>query len=193
MILRKKAISVKEHIKSQGYPPNEAPKVFYVALTSCDKYGRPELPVSFFDGATKRSFKKHDIQVITVHDLIVDFNQAYPDWDGKSDIFPRSSGTDHKENERLTKLFEDCCKKILENKMDYAPEFRKKMNQNGINAQNAIQELLRRKNNPNYEVTLLDIYIMLFSFIERHRKDHIFVDEMSIAHSKFSKLDLLSI
>ena len=64
-------------------------------ITIVNKYGRPELPVSFFDGATKRSFKKYDIQVITVHDLLVDFNQACPDWDGKSDIFLTSSDTDH--------------------------------------------------------------------------------------------------
>ena len=37
-----------------------------------------------------------------------------------------------------------------------------KMEQNGINYQNASQELLRRKNDPNYKVTLLDIYIILF-------------------------------
>ena len=190
MILRKKAISVKEHINSQEYPPNKAPNVFYVVLTSCDKYGRPEFPVSFFDGATKRSFKKHDIQVITVHDLLVDFKRAYPDWDGKSDIFPRSSGTDHEENQRLTKVFEDSYEKVIANKMD-GIQFSTEMNQSGINAENAYQEVMRRRNNPNYEVTLLDIYIMLFSFIERHRKDHIFVDEMSIAHSKFSKLNLL--
>ena len=95
MILRKKAISVKEHIDAKGLSPNEAPNVFYIALSSCDRYGRPELPVNFFDGATKRSFKKHDIKVVTVHDLLVDFKQAYPDWDGKLDLFPRSSETDH--------------------------------------------------------------------------------------------------
>lgn len=178
MILRKKAISVKEKIDSQGYPPNDAPRVYYVALTSCDKSGRPELPVSFFDGATKRSFKKHDIQVITVHDLLVDFKQAYPDWDGKSDIFPRSSG----------QFFFNIFKKIVANKM-VGSEFKDKMDQNGINVQNAIQEIVRRKNNLNFEVTILDIYNLLFSFIQRHRKDHIFVDEMSI--SKFSKLNLL--
>ena len=60
-----------------------------------------------------------------------------------------------------------------------------------VNGQNATHELLRWMKNPSYEVTLLDIYIMLFSFIERHCNDHIFVDEMSIAHSKFCKLDLL--
>ena len=190
MILRKKAISVKALIDSQGYLPNEAPSVYYVALTSCDKYGRPELPVGFFDGATKRSFMKHDIQVITVHDLLVDFKQAYPNWDGKSDIFPRSSGTDHEENQRLTKVFEDSYEKLIAKKMD-STQFLTKMNQSGINSDNAYQEVMRRVNNPNYEVTLLDIYIMLFSFIERHRKDHIFVDEMSIAHSKFSKLNLI--
>ena len=107
MILRKKAISVKEHIDSQVYPPNEAPNVLYIVLTSCDKYGRPELPVTFFDGATKRSFKKHDIKVVTVHDLLIDFKQAYPDWDGKLDLFPRSSETDHEKNQRLTKVFEN--------------------------------------------------------------------------------------
>ena len=190
MILRKKAISVKEHIDAQGLPPNEAPDVFYIALTSCDKYGRPELPVSFFDGATKRSFKKHDIQVITVHDLLVDFKQAYPDWDGKSNIFPMSNKTDHENNQRLTKLFEDCYKKVLASEMHYM-EFETRMHQNGINRQNANVEVLRRMKNPNFEVSLLDVYIMLFSFIKHHRQDHIFVDEVSILHSKFSKFNSL--
>ena len=188
MILRKKAISVKALIDSQGNLPNEAPSVYYVALTSCDRYGRPELPVSFFDGATKRSFKKHDIQVITVHDLLVDFKQAYPDWDGKSNIFPMSNKIDHENNQRLTKLFEDWCKKKLAGDMD-VNEFINKMNQNGINYLNAIEEVSRRMENPNFEVSFLDAYIMLFSFIKNHRKDHIFVDEVSILHSKFSKFN----
>ena len=173
---------MKEYIDSQEYPPNEAPNVFYVVLTSCDKYGRPEFPVTFFDRATKRSFKKHDIQVITVLDLFNDFKQAYPDWDGKSDIFPMSNKINHENNQRLTKLLEDCCKRRLS--MD---EFDKKMVENGINRQNAAVEYFKRIKNPNYQVTFLDVYIMLFSFIKKHRKDHIFVDEVSILHSKFSK------
>ena len=189
VILRKKAISVKEHIDSQKYPPNEAPNVFYVVLTSCDKYGRPEFPVSFFDGATKRSFKKHDIQVITVHDLLVDFEKAYPDWDGESNILPMSNKTDHENNRRLTKLFEDCCRKYMACEMDIY-EFRNKMNQNGINSENAFQEVSKRIRNPNFEVSLLDVYIILFFFIKHHRKDHIFVDEVSILHSKFCKFNL---
>ena len=190
MILRKKAISVKEYIDSQEYPPNEAPNVFYIVLTSCDKYGRPELPVSFFDGATKRSFKKHDIKVVTVHDLNVDFKQAYPDWDGKLDLFPRSSETDHEKNHRLTKVFENNCKKKLAGKMG-VQEFGQTMDQNGINGLNAMEEVRRRIGNPNFQVSLLDVYVMLFSFIQRHRKDHIFVDEFSILHSKFCKFYLL--
>ena len=47
VILRKKAISVMEYINSQEYPPNEAPNVFYIPLTSSDKYGRPEFPSAF--------------------------------------------------------------------------------------------------------------------------------------------------
>ena len=190
MILRKKAISVKEYIDSQEYPPNEAPNVFYIVLTSCDKYGRPELPVSFFDGATKRSFKKHDIQVVTIHELVVDFKQAYRNWNGKLDLFPRSSETNHEKNQRLTKLFEDNCKKTLAGKMD-TTEFFLTMKQNGINAENAIEEVNIRIGNPNFEVSLLDVYVMLFSFIKRHRKDHIFVDEFSILHSKFCKFNYL--
>ena len=186
VILRKKAISVKEYIDSQEYPPNEAPNVFYIVLTSCDKYGRPELPVSFFDGATKRSFKKHDIQVVTIHELVVDFKQAYRNWDGKLDLFPRSSETNHEKNQRLTKLFEDNCKKKLAGKMVWT-EFFQTMRQNGINVENATKEVNRRIRNPNFEVSLLDVYVMLFSFIKRHRKDHIFVDEFSILHSKFCK------
>ena len=190
VILRKKAISVKNHIDSQGYHPNEAPNVFYIVLTSCDKYGRPELPVSFFDGATKRSFKKHDIQVVTIHELVVDFKQTYRNWDGKLDLFPRSSETNHEKNQRLTKLFEDNCKKVLAGKMDKT-EFYLTMKQNGINAENAIEECNRRIRNPNFEVSFLDVYVMLFSFIKRHRKDHIFVDEFSILHSKFCKFNYL--
>ena len=189
MILRKKTISVKEHVDSQGHPPNEAPSVFYVALSSCDKYGRPEFPVNFFDGATKRSFKKHDIQVVTVHDLLVDFKQAYPDWDGKSDLFPRLSETDHEKNQRLTKVFEINCKKALADEMDIH-EFYRTMNQNGINGTNAVQEVIRRRQNTNFVVSHLNVYIILFSFIKRHRKDHIFVDEFAIHHSMFCKLKL---
>ena len=190
VILRKKAISVKELIDSQGNPSNEAPSVYYVALSSCDKYGRPELPVNFFDGATKRSFMKHDIKVVTVHDLLVDFKQAYPDWDGKLDLFPRSSETDHEKNVRLTKVFENNCKKALAGKMD-VNEFRRTMDQHGINAANACQEVNRRIRNPNFQVSLLDVYVMLFSFIKMHRKDHIFVDEFAIHHSMYCKLNLL--
>ena len=66
-------------------------------------------------------------------------------------------------------------------------EFRKKMDDNGINFQNACQELWRRMRNPNYDITLPDVYILLFSFIKRHGADNIFVDEVSILHSKSSK------
>ena len=192
MILRKKAISVKEHIDAQGLPPNEAPNVFYIALSSCDRYGRPYLPVNFFDGATKRSFKKHDIKVVTVHDLLVEFKQANPDWDGKLDLFSRSSKTDHEKNQRLTKVFENHCKKAMAGKMDIN-EFRRTMDENGINSANAVQEVNRRiiGRNPNFQVYLLDVYVMLFSFIKRHRKDHIFVDEFAIHHSIFCKLKFL--
>ena len=196
VILRKKAILVKEHIDSQGKYPNEAPRVYYVTLTSCDKFGRPELPVSFFDGATKRSFKKYDIQVITVHDLVVDFKEAFPNSDGKADIFPRSCGTDHEKDQRLTKIFEDCSNKYMAdktNKMDAWIFFYNTMDENGINSENAFREHLRRTKDPNYEKTLVDVYNLLFSFIQKHRKDHIFVDELSILHSKFCKLSLLSI
>ena len=185
MILRKKAISVKENIDSQGSYPNVAPSVYYVTLTSCDKYGKPESPVSFFDVATKRSLKKHDIQVITVHDLAIDFKTACPDWDGKADIFPRSSETDHEKDRRLTRIFEDCRKKNIAGKMS-VQDFYNTMVQNGINPTNAYQEVIRAQN-PNYEMTLVDVYILLFSFIKRHHKDHIFVDEFSILHSKFCK------
>ena len=190
MILRKKAISVKEHIDSQGNYPNEAPSVYYVTLTSCDKYGKPDFPVSFFDGATKRSFKKHDIRVITVHDLVIDFKEACPDWDGKSDNFPRCSTTQNEKKQRLRKSFEDCYKKLLAKKVNM-DEFTQMLVQNGINVQNAVQEVIRRKRDLNFEVSLLDVYIMLYAFIKRHRKDHIFVDELSILHSKFCKLYLL--
>ena len=178
---------MKEHINSQGYPPNEKPNVYYVVLTSCDSYGRPEFPVSFFDGATKRSFKKHDIQVITVHDLVMDFKQSYPNWDGDSELFQRSSETNHDENQRLKKIFEDSCKVVLADKMDTAV-FKRTMDQNRINAENSMHELVKRLKNPNYELSPLDVYIMLFHFIKKHRKDHIFVDEFSIFHSRFCKL-----
>ena len=192
MILRKKAISVKENIDSQGHPPNEAPSVYYVALSSCDNYGRPEFPINFFDGATKRSFKMHGIKVVTVHDLVVDFKQAHPDWDGKLDLFPRSRETDHEKNQRFTKVFENSCEKVLAGKMDWF-EFRQTMDKNGINGLNAIQEVNRRIRNPNFQVSLLDIYVMLFSFIKRHRKNHIFVDEFAIHHSMYCKLNSLYI
>ena len=192
MILRKKAISVKENIDSQGNNPNKAPSVFYVVLTSCDKSGRPELPVSFFDVATKRSFKKHDIQFITVHDLVVDFKKSFPNWDGKSDIFLRSGETDHKENQRLANVFEDFCKDLQKGLFaNDKNEFIRRLNQNGINYLNAYQEIVKMQQNPNYKMTHLDVYIMLFSFIRRHRNDHIFVDEMSILHSKFCKFYLV--
>ena len=189
MILRKKAISVKEHVDSLGNHPNEAPSVYYVILTSCDKFGRPEFPVSFFDSVTKRSFKKYDIKVLTVHDLVVHFKKDHPNWDGKTDIFPRSSVTDHEKNQQLLKVFDDCFKKYIEDKMKFSFEFIDKMKQNGINSQNAFQEMDRRAPNPNKEMTLLDVYILLFSFIKKHRKDHIFVDELPILHSKYCKFN----
>ena len=99
VLLRKKAISTKQFIDSQLLPPNQAPNVYYVTLTSCNKYGRPEFPVCLFDGSTKQNMSKHGIQVITVKDLLDDFKQSYPDWDGKSDLFKRSNETDHEKEE----------------------------------------------------------------------------------------------
>ena len=192
MILRKKAISTKEHIDRQGFAGNPKfqlipPKVFYVTLTSCDKYGKPEFPTSFFDSATKKSFKKHNIEVITVHDLLQDFKKHYKTWDGKSDLFKRLNKEDHENDERLIQLFEDSVKKVLTKTID-ANEFRKVMKQNGINYQNALQELMRRIQNPKYEINNPDVYILLYCFIKRHRRDQVFVDEVSILHSKSSKI-----
>ena len=203
MILRKKAISVKQSIDSQGYPPNEAPSVYYIVLTSCDEYGRPEFPVTFFDGSTKRSFKKHNIKVITVHDLVLDFKTACPDWDGKSDLFQRSNETDYEKNQRLAKIFEGSSRNLVRGMMvttnigdgETLKEFQLKMQQNGINFHKALLEANRRLLNlyskDSYsKASLPDVYIMLFSFIKRHRKDHVFVDELPILTSKFSKLNL---
>ena len=127
---------------------------------------------------------KHNIQVITVHDLALDFKQACPDWetDWKKEI-----ETNLEKNQRLTQVFEDCYKKMLEGTMAQN-EFMDTMLENGINSDNAIQEILRRIQNPKFEMTLFDVYIMLFSFIKRHRNAHIFVDELSIHHSISSKL-----
>ena len=177
-----------EYINSQEYPPNEAPNVFYIPLTSSDKYGRPEFPVCFFGGATKGSFKNHNIKVITVHDLVKDFKRSCPDWDGKSDIFLRSSKIDHEKNQRLATVCEDCVKQRLAMKIT-VDEFRKTITINGINHQNAIHEVFRRAKNPKYEMSLLDVFIILFSFIKRHRKDHILVDEVAILHSQFCKFN----
>ena len=189
MILRRKALSTKQHIDSQGLPPNRSPNVYFVALTSCDKYGRPEFPTCLFDASTKRSFTKDGIQVITVHDLVQDFKKSRIDWDGKSDLFERSTKADHKKDERLTKVFEEASRKYRAKEM-YICEFRKMMEQNGINLQNAVQEVVRRFRNPNLDISLPDVYILLYSFIQRHRNDHIFVDEVSILHSKSSKLKI---
>ena len=129
-----------------------------------------------------------------MHELVVDFKQSWPDWDGKSDIFPRSSKTDHEKNQRLVNVLEDYHKRWIIDEMEIDTmefiKFRNTMDQNGINVQNAYQELRRRQMNPNYEVSLRDAYIMLFSFIVKHRKDHIFVDEFSILHSPFCKFNL---
>ena len=65
------------------------------------------------------------------------------------------------------------------------------MEQNGINGHNASQELNRRTLNPDHRVAFLDVYIMLFSFIKRHRKDHIFGDELTIHHSMHCKLNVI--
>ena len=129
--------------------------------------------------------KKHGIQVATVKDLLDDFKKSCQDWDGKSDLFKRSNETDHEKEEKLMKIFENAFKKCLANKD--VSEFRRMMEQNGINFQNANQELFRRVQNPNYDLSLPDVYILLYSFIKRHHKDHIFVDEMPILHSKSSK------
>ena len=96
---------------------------------------------------------KHNIQVITVHDLVLDFKQACPDWDGISDLFERSSETNLGQNQRLTKVFEDCYKKLLEGTMDQNV-FMDTMSENEINSDNAIQEILRRIQNPKFEMTV---------------------------------------
>ena len=65
------------------------------------------------------------------------------------------------------------------------------MEQNEINSHDAGQELNRRTRNPNYGVSFLAVYIMLFSFIKRHRKDQIFDDEFAIHHSMYCKLNVI--
>ena len=117
--------------------------------------------------------------------MVEDFKQNCPDWDGKSDLFKRSDETDHEKDQKLMKVFEDAYKKFLANRD--SKEFTNMMQQNGINQQNSIQEVVRRIQNPNYDLSLPDIYILLYHFIKRHQKDHIFVDEMPILHSKSSK------
>ena len=74
-------------------------------------------------------------------------------------------------------------------------EFELKMEQNGINLKKASLEVNRRITNryskDSYsKVSLPDVYVMLFSFIKTHRKDHVFVDELPILTSQFSKLSL---
>ena len=53
---------------------------------------------------------------------------------------------------------------------------RRMMEQNGINFLNAAQEFNRRIDNPNYDLSLPDVYILLYSFIRKYQNDHIFVD-----------------
>ena len=184
--MRRKAISTKQQIDSQGLPPDRSLNVYFVALTSCDKYGRPEFPTCLFDASTKRSFVKDGIQVITVYDLFLDFKKFRIDLDGKLDLFKRSTKSDHNKDERLTKMFEEASRKFMAHEMD-TNEFGEMTKRNGINVQNAIQELLRRIYNSKLDISLPDVYILLYSFIQRHRSDHIFVDEVSILHSKSSK------
>ena len=186
---------VEEYINSLKIPPNETPNVFYVVLASCDRYGIPEFPTSYFDGATKQSFKNHHIQVITVYDLLNDFKRACPNWDGESDLFPRSNETDYEREKHLNRIFENGCKLFsgtcdTKTHMDKFEEFREMMEQNGINPLTAYQDALRRERNLKLEEYRPDIYILLFSFIKRHKKDQIFVDELSILHSKSSKLEV---
>ena len=106
------------------------------------------------------------------------------------DLFPRSNETDYEKNQRQSEVFENCYKKALAGKMD-VKEFNGIMDKNGINFSNASQEAHKRMQNPNFEVSFLDVHIMLFFFIKTHRKDHIFVDEFAIHHSMFCKLTIL--
>ena len=130
--------------------------------------------------------KKHGIIGITIKDLLNDFKQTCPDWDGQSDLFKRSNETDQERDAKLKDAFDHASKMLLQGKME-VNEFSKMMQQNGINVRNSIQEVLKRAKNPNYEVSLLDVYILLYCFIKKHCNDHIFVDEMPILHSKTSK------
>ena len=192
VILRKKAFMVKDLVHLKKFPPGRAPNVYYIVLTSCDKYGKPEFPTSLFDGATKRSFKKHKIHVITVHDLLTDFRKAHPNWDGKSDLFQRSSEIDLEKDQHLNDIFNDTLKKLLAHKIDNY-EFLNMMEQNGIHFPNAAEEAFRRQNDPDSETSNLpDVLVLLFSFIKRHHHDNIFVDEVPIPLSSYSKFKIFT-
>ena len=183
VLLKKKAGQTKEAIKSLGLSPNEEPLVYYVTLTSVDKFGFPEYPTGLFDQFTKKTMKKQDIIPITLFDLEKDFKKSNCNWDGTSDLFPRSCSMVQNEA-KLNEMFEEECKRLLSGEINFG-EFRKKMDENGINGDSALQEVMERFQNPTKTYTL-DVYNLVYSFVKRNRKAHIFVDEMPILQSKRS-------
>lgn len=117
--------------------------------------------------------------------MLKEFQRVFKNWNGKDDLFLRSRKTNHEKDQRLLKLFDDACKTYMTNRD--IREFRSMMQTNGMNVQNAVQELYNRLQNPDYEISPLDVYILLFSFIKDHKNDHILVDEVPILHSKSCK------
>jgi hypothetical protein len=183
VLLKKKASKTKQSIKSLGLSPNEEPPVFYVTLTSCDRYGFPEYPIGLFDQFTKKSMKKQDIIPITIFDLESDFHKSNCNWNGTSELFPRSSSIEQN-NAKLNEIFEAACKRLLKMEIDIV-KFGEIMTENGINEEGAKQEVLDRMKNPT-GTSSVDVYNLLYSFVRKNRNSHIFIDEMPILHSKSS-------
>ena len=94
MLLKKKASQTKQAIKSLGLSPNEEPLVYYVTLTSVDKFGFPEYPTGLFDQFTKKSMKKQNIIPITIFDLEKDLMTS-PHYNTLDYTTPDNTTPDH--------------------------------------------------------------------------------------------------
>ena len=160
-------------------------EVYFIPLTSCDFYGRPSYPTALFDMFSKAQMKKHNIITMTVQDLANEYKTSNVSFDESNDFFPTSNN--YSKDRELRKVFEDAANKAVSGKMGPL-EFRQIMGNNGINAQNACEEMQYGMLNATTEQYKVDVYNLLFCFIRQKRRQgkkfHIFLDEFPEEYSK---------
>ena len=128
MLLKKKASQTKWAIKSLGLSPNEEQLVYYVTLTSVDKFSFPEYPTGLFEQFTEKSMKEQDIIPITIFELEKDFKKSNYNWEGTSDLFPISCSMVQNEA-KLKEIFEEAYKRYQDDEITI-DEFHKLMEEN---------------------------------------------------------------